>query len=1459
MPAMPDPWGIAGDQPDAAVPAGSAAAAGVDPWGVSEAAGGIDPGVAASLAAHEKEVVDKVARMKSESPTIAAGRYTDEDLRKIAESQLPLPEHQRVSGSEFGKAVLPTIKGGFQQMAGGALQREAEIYAADVNDPRTLQGNVAGIMRVLGGDKLVEESLKGAGVQSEEGARLARQGINLARTAIPEGKKLNIMQESALGAANSLAQMAPGTAASLALRNPAPLLAMMGLQTKAQTYATARNPVDGSTVQVSPRVADLVSTLDGFIEIGTELQPALRLFDGTPGLKARLIGVLAAEIPGEMVATTLQDLDAKLSYNPNMTWADFIHDLQVTVLSTAMSAPVQAGAAHGLHTIARRVAGQPGRTPIPEPGQPAAPGGGQEQAAAPNVGREPVDALFDAAGNPIQDTGTAPSVPDVTIPPEIAAQAAAEASIPVGMGEATPPAAAIEGAGLPLATPGVNTPGYAGVSTPGVNTIGKVEGISPEIAKAAEAPQVSTEPAGKDYFDPRMKRAAFRDAMQASVGQDMTPGGGIAVVPDLEAGARRGESEAKLGPMDGGYPQKRSSSVHAPWVQDLLAETGMSVNEVRTAVDKAVQKKPLGIRQARAVGRVLDNITGERQGRPSLDYARQQLEDARMVRRQLNAQLASQEEVERLADGAPEISQAGALYPEHEYRHEQDAISRMMTEIADESRALGESPDNLEKILSSQQDDKTVLRNLIVNLERLKRGQEKTPERVAPGDHTAAAGKRPEGLPAGTPAGSTEEAAKAQNTQQEVALAIAERRADAGSRQERRTDSAARARVADMSTPELRAALLTDPLTGLPNRRAYEESERLPVQVSIDLDMFKAINDTLGHEAGDEVLRAAGEVLGQKSVRAYRRAGDEFIVEAHTQAEADAIMADFRETMRKAKIEITTPDGRKITHDGVGVSYGTGKTFAEADANLRADKVRRKSAGLRQDRAQMAGQRAKGKQSQDNNTEKGQVDHGQEIAREKLDAGIQSMVDDEESLSKTELERLSDVRRSRNQSVSEMAVQFPVVPERRGSAPTSNDDFRSDQQQPWIRTRERALGDTPRTKQESTQQHLAGVSRPKEINRRLGQGVRNQADYDKEQNTRERMDDRSRSDDSSANTSEATGRRAARGEAPGGVERRAKGQQDNQDRPAAKVIPPDTPRRTQTPSAGVATPPKGGVSASSDIIGDAIGKNSTRDKYLSYLRGRLGKDAYLNQLDEIKRRWDEQEKPVSDEVTQTPSTEGVSASGQKDLLGQDTRTAQKVHDARQAVEDRLRGKGKQDVAQDTGGGLFGQQQKQVDIADVTTKKKEKTQAEREDSASEADKRRLKELEARKTQSLSTANELRLLRDRLDVKKPEAKVIEKPSSESRGTQPVAESHAPALSEPGNRGVTPTQTGAAPNSIENVVADLLKDDRLKNITVSISAVEAETGKAITVKHKANVLLRETQDQLELARRLLECLSL
>ncbi|MDN7124856.1 EAL domain-containing protein [Pseudidiomarina sp. 1APP75-32.1] len=101
--------------------------------------------------------------------------------------------------------------------------------------------------------------------------------------------------------------------------------------------------------------------------------------------------------------------------------------------------------------------------------------------------------------------------------------------------------------------------------------------------------------------------------------------------------------------------------------------------------------------------------------------------------------------------------------------------------------------------------------------------------------------------------------------------------------------------VRKQQASEIQYLAYTDSLTGLPNRRHLidylertlsdpEKRETVGAILFVDLDGFKLINDALGHDAGDEVLRQLAQRL-QAAVRdsdlVVRQGGDEFIVVIH--------------------------------------------------------------------------------------------------------------------------------------------------------------------------------------------------------------------------------------------------------------------------------------------------------------------------------------------------------------------------------------------------------------------------------------------------------------------------------------------------------------------------------------------------------------------------------------------------
>ncbi len=114
--------------------------------------------------------------------------------------------------------------------------------------------------------------------------------------------------------------------------------------------------------------------------------------------------------------------------------------------------------------------------------------------------------------------------------------------------------------------------------------------------------------------------------------------------------------------------------------------------------------------------------------------------------------------------------------------------------------------------------------------------------------------------------------------------------------------SAAALRALAASEQQNRFLALHDALTGLPNRlqfdRTLEETisqgrhDRCAI-LCIDLDRFKAVNDTYGHQAGDTVIKTVAgriaETVGDAGIAA-RIGGDEFIVLLHNEIDRDNVL-----------------------------------------------------------------------------------------------------------------------------------------------------------------------------------------------------------------------------------------------------------------------------------------------------------------------------------------------------------------------------------------------------------------------------------------------------------------------------------------------------------------------------------------------------------------------------------------
>jgi len=135
---------------------------------------------------------------------------------------------------------------------------------------------------------------------------------------------------------------------------------------------------------------------------------------------------------------------------------------------------------------------------------------------------------------------------------------------------------------------------------------------------------------------------------------------------------------------------------------------------------------------------------------------------------------------------------------------------------------------------------------------------------------------------------------------------------------------------------ELQVALVrqatTDPLTGAFNRRhmdqllaqaAHQNSERGDVLLMVDIDHFKRVNDTYGHDVGDEVLRNTVNVITSRMRRSdvlFRMGGEEFVLLL-----PDTLIEDALRVAEDLRARVELSELLPGKPGGVTVSIGVGE------------------------------------------------------------------------------------------------------------------------------------------------------------------------------------------------------------------------------------------------------------------------------------------------------------------------------------------------------------------------------------------------------------------------------------------------------------------------------------------------------------------------------------------------------
>lgn len=163
---------------------------------------------------------------------------------------------------------------------------------------------------------------------------------------------------------------------------------------------------------------------------------------------------------------------------------------------------------------------------------------------------------------------------------------------------------------------------------------------------------------------------------------------------------------------------------------------------------------------------------------------------------------------------------------------------------------------------------------------------------------------------------------------------------------DRRLDADLRARWDQMSPEEQYILAFQDPHTGLGNKRYMEELKAGAKYFAyLDLDNLGALNDFLGHDAGDALVATAGEIIQRHTQRgeAFRPGGDEFVLFGDSMEELQATIEAINRELAGAGVA-----NSKGELKGLAGSWGLGTTIERADMAMLQEKKARTEAGQRE-------------------------------------------------------------------------------------------------------------------------------------------------------------------------------------------------------------------------------------------------------------------------------------------------------------------------------------------------------------------------------------------------------------------------------------------------------------------------------------------------------------------------------
>jgi diguanylate cyclase (GGDEF)-like protein len=146
-----------------------------------------------------------------------------------------------------------------------------------------------------------------------------------------------------------------------------------------------------------------------------------------------------------------------------------------------------------------------------------------------------------------------------------------------------------------------------------------------------------------------------------------------------------------------------------------------------------------------------------------------------------------------------------------------------------------------------------------------------------------------------------------------------------------------------MSQKAKESAEFVSEMTGLPNRRAFDERSTSPFVAISDVDNLTPINDRFGHSVGDMLLRRFAEVLTSVGLDAYHNLGGTFLCKGESYQELNVKLSQARQILRQQPFSVSDVDGRITAIESAEFSFGIGTTVEEAEVSLGQQKKLRVS------------------------------------------------------------------------------------------------------------------------------------------------------------------------------------------------------------------------------------------------------------------------------------------------------------------------------------------------------------------------------------------------------------------------------------------------------------------------------------------------------------------------------------